>query len=399
MILRSRKSRPITAPSARGAKGLNRSVLGGLIGAAFRDRRRWSVVAALAFSLAAPHFGSPADAAEPRRAASNSSLKWRPAGTRTAQAAPIQADEPAPQPETPPRADEGPGLIDADRSARPLEPQAAADSGETRSMPRYEPASGGSAATGTPPWPRRDNSIRLAQATQPLKPTADPSLNPFPEDDLKNDLQRLGTPAQGAPATVRPVPGTTQQTAPRPLEPASPSFAPAVPGAPSPLPSTGQLAVGGGGFQEERCPELSELKRIGAITNNVTAQPGELPRECHFDTSVLSPSNRPWMATTYMWKASGLCHKPLYFEQVALERYGHSTGRLSQPFVDGAHFFLTLPVLPYKMGIEAPWECKYALGYYRPGSCAPYIIPPVPLSARGAALEAAAAATLVYTLP
>jgi hypothetical protein len=100
-----------------------------------------------------------------------------------------------------------------------------------------------------------------------------------------------------------------------------------------------------------------------------------------------------------MWKASGLCHKPLYFEQVALERYGHSTGPLTQPIVDGAHFFLTVPVLPYKMGIEAPWECKYALGYYRPGSCAPYIIPPIPLSARGAALEAATAAALIYTLP
>jgi hypothetical protein len=385
MILRSRKSRPTTARSAQGATGFNkRSLLGGLIRAAFSGRSRWSVVAALALSLAAPELEPTADAAEPRRAPSNSSLKWRPATSRTAQAEPVrQAEpqaEPVPQTEPAPRADEGPGLLDADQSARPLS-SGEADETAAVSTAGYEKP----ATAAAPPWPRRDNSIRLAQATQPL---TNPTLDPFGDD-----LKRLGTPQQGAPATAQPVPGTTRQQAPRAFEPSTPSAAPA------PLPSTGQLAVGGGGFLEERCPELSEMKKISAITNNVTAQPGELPRECFFDNRVLSPSNRDWMMTTYMWKASGLCHKPLYFEQVALERYGHSTGRFSQPFVDGAHFFLTVPILPYKMGIEAPWECKYALGYYRPGSCAPYIIPPLPLSARGAVLEAATAAALVYTLP
>ena len=398
MILRSRKSPPTTARSAQGATGVNkRSLLGGLIRAAFSDRHR-SVVAALALSLAAPGLepsagfaGPSAGAAEPRRAPSNSSLKWRPATSRTPQAEPARPAEPTVEPAPlvePPRqiertkgADEGPGLIDADRSARPL---SSSEADEAPAVPtlRYEQ----SATKSPPPWPRRDNSIRLAQATQPVP-------NSAVKDPFGDDLKRLGTPQQGAPATVLPVPGTTRQQAPRPLEPSMPSAAPA------PLPSTGQLAIGGGGFLEERCPELSELKKIGAITNNVTAQPGELPRECFFDARVLSPSNRDWMMTTYMWKASGLCHKPLYFEQVSLERYGHSTGKLSQPVVDAAHFFLTIPVLPYKMGIEAPWECKYALGYYRPGSCAPYIIPPVPLSARGAALEAAAVGTLIYTLP
>jgi len=299
------------------------------------------------------------------------------------------------------RAQEGPGLLDADEAARPL-PQtqaveATAPPVTTGPTLRYDqPSSEGA------PWPRRDNSIRLAQATQPLQPKSDPLLNPFPEDDLKNDLRRLGTPQQGAPATGQPVPGTTrQQTPPGVFDPRSPSGGAPASVAPisPPLPSPGQLAVGGGGFLEERCPELSELKKIGAITNNVTAAPGELPRECFFDNRVLSPSNREWMMTTFMWKASGLCHKPLYFEQVALERYGHSTGPLTQPIVDGAHFFLTVPILPYKMGIEAPWECKYALGYYRPGSCAPYIIPPLPLSARGAALEAGFVSALIYTLP
>jgi hypothetical protein len=51
------------------------------------------------------------------------------------------------------------------------------------------------------------------------------------------------------------------------------------------------------------------------------------------------------------------------------------------------------------MGMDPMGECKYALGYYRPGSCAPYVIPGFPISARGMAAEAAVAAGLVYILP
>ena len=63
---------------------------------------------------------------------------------------------------------------------------------------------------------------------------------------------------------------------------------------------------------------------------------------------------RCWPQITYTWKGSALCHKPLYFEEEQLERYGHTFG-IAQPVVSGAHFFGTLPVLPYKMGIEMPW--------------------------------------------
>ena len=59
-------------------------------------------------------------------------------------------------------------------------------------------------------------------------------------------------------------------------------------------------------------------------------------------------------------------------------------------FASAANFFCTFPILPYKMGLEPPNECEYALGYYRPGDCAPYMLDPFPLSVRGALLEAAA---------
>lgn len=164
------------------------------------------------------------------------------------------------------------------------------------------------------------------------------------------------------------------------------------------IPPSDQFAIGGG-FVQEKCPEVSEFKKIGAITNVIAASSGDLPKECVIDDRVLAPENHDWGRTVYTWKASGMCHKPLYFEEEALERYGHSTGPFSQSFVSAAHFFGTIPVLAYKMGMDPPGECKYALGYYRPGSCAPYIVPGVPLSARGAAAETAAVLGLIYVLP
>jgi hypothetical protein len=101
----------------------------------------------------------------------------------------------------------------------------------------------------------------------------------------------------------------------------------------------------------------------------------------------------------YLWKASGMCHKPLYFEQVQLERYGHDWGPVLQPIMSGAHFFGTIPILPYKMGLQTPQECVYTLGYYRPGSCAPYMITQPGFTWRAAAFEAAAVTGVSAAVP
>lgn len=122
-----------------------------------------------------------------------------------------------------------------------------------------------------------------------------------------------------------------------------------------------------------------------------------LPTECRLGGGQMIA--RQWTPATVTWKASALCHKPLYFEETQLERYGHTTGPISQPVISSAHFFTNIATLPYKMGINPPNECQYSLGYYRPGSCAPWFIPPVPLSVRGALMEAGAWVGGVYVLP
>jgi len=122
-----------------------------------------------------------------------------------------------------------------------------------------------------------------------------------------------------------------------------------------------------------------------------------LPYECGWTDQPFLGRN--WAPLEVNWTASALCHKPLYFEDRALERYGHMTGPISQVALSGAHFFGSAALLPYQMGMYPPNECRYALGYYRPGNCAPHLIPPVPLSARGAAYQAGAVLGAIYWIP
>jgi hypothetical protein len=112
-----------------------------------------------------------------------------------------------------------------------------------------------------------------------------------------------------------------------------------------------------------------------------------IPERC--GTGYEQFAGREYIASTVQWKASGLSHKPLYFEDVQLERYGHETGPILQPLISTAHFFGGIVALPYNMGIHPPYECQYTLGYIRPGNCAPYMHQPIPISLRGAIAEAA----------
>jgi hypothetical protein len=118
-------------------------------------------------------------------------------------------------------------------------------------------------------------------------------------------------------------------------------------------------------------------KPIGAVTATITNPAGDLPADLaapRFTKAgvTYAPANesRNWMAYTYFWEASGSVSNPLYFEEPNLERYGYQFGCL-QPAVSAAHFFATIPLMPYKMVVHPPHECVYSLGYYRPGDCAP----------------------------
>lgn len=254
----------------------------------------------------------------------------------------------------------------------------------------------------------RYETVRVAATTQ-SKREVDVFSDPF-GDEADTRAQPARKPASTRPTTkaVReaarltveemnpfgdePIERIVQQPLPERIDPAAPSNE-----REQLVPSFEETVAQGPQARLAPCPSPDSLKRIREIKADIRSTSDDLPPECTLGDSVYEP--RQFAATTYHWKASALCHKPLYFEDVPLERYGHSWGPVLQPLVSAGKFFLTLPILPYEMGIEPPCECVYVLGYYRPGSCAPYMIFPVPLSIRGGMVEAGAVVGAVFLIP
>lgn len=105
-----------------------------------------------------------------------------------------------------------------------------------------------------------------------------------------------------------------------------------------------------------------------------------------------------WNPQTYTWTTPGFYHNPLYFEEINLERYGHSAG-WGQPVASAAHFFGTVAFLPYKMGAYPRCETLYTLGHRRPGNCVPHQVQWVPFSWRGIMYQGGATVGGAYYLP
>ena len=108
--------------------------------------------------------------------------------------------------------------------------------------------------------------------------------------------------------------------------------------------------------------------------------------------------SRLWGDCVYAWEAPALCHRPLYFEDENLERYGRSHGLL-QPACSVVHFSGRFVAWPYLMGAYPPHECIYTLGRTPPGTYVPYHVYRPPLSARGAVYEAGAVTGLIFLVP
>lgn len=107
---------------------------------------------------------------------------------------------------------------------------------------------------------------------------------------------------------------------------------------------------------------------------------------------------QPWIVKTYTprafdesvfnWDASNVYSYPLYFEDKALERYGHTHHAVLQPFVSVRRLGAQLALLPYQMAIKPPLHHRHALGYFRPGEWAPKLHYQIPLNAKAALVQA-----------
>jgi hypothetical protein len=133
------------------------------------------------------------------------------------------------------------------------------------------------------------------------------------------------------------------------------------------------------------------------------AVPDNLAREqlSRMQTLGDTASVREWSPFAYQWEAPGLCHQPLYFEEVSLERLGRRPigPGFAQPAISAAHFFGTVPLLPYAIATHPPSELVYTLGEYRPGSDVPCDLRRPPFSLRGLAAQSAAVTGLILMIP
>jgi hypothetical protein len=282
---------------------------------------------------------------------------------------------------------------DSFRSAQlPASGTTGAPTGSTNSTPPGDRLRSPFGDTNEPP------TLETPQFDTPTKSDTNTNVPP-PKDNLMNEPQRNPAPSSEQQPTTAPPRGQFQ-----PVLPSGPT--PPLPietGPAAPLTPTATIEAEKGHAKESCDKSLENLRSytVDKVKLNIGINGTEgkdYPFECSIDDGQQF-KGRCWEQTTYMWKASAMCHKPLYFEDEQLERYGHSFSPCFQPFISGAHFFCTLPVLPYCMGVEPPCECIYALGYYRPGSCAPYMCNPIPLSPRGALFEAGVVTGAAAALP
>ncbi|MCC7476218.1 MAG: hypothetical protein IT425_12550 [Pirellulales bacterium] len=251
------------------------------------------------------------------------------------------------------------------------------------------PATATELATGKPPRnaafdpfePREDQTATSDTSTTTAaneKPTP-PARDPF---DTVPDQTRVAPPLAPENYVATPIRWLASQTSHQ----ESPSNANATSAAtPQPAPVLRIASPSGGpaGASNSNAPTTasdpcaaSQFKPLGELGINIALPEGQMPTDlagaCWEQINAgPNAANRCWSILNYHWDATCLCYRPLYFEEINAERYGYVCGCCLQPAVSAAHFFGTVPLMPYYMAADCPCECNYALGHYRPGSCPP----------------------------
>ena len=147
------------------------------------------------------------------------------------------------------------------------------------------------------------------------------------------------------------------------------------------------------------------MRTLDEISPTVDYRPAELTDS---DISRRKPqpywkprpfAGRQFEEMVFQWEASNFSYNPLYFEDPALERYGHTYHEAVQPFVSAARFGVQLVGLPYQMAIDPIHKEIYPLGWYRPGECAPQLLYQIPWNTSAAIAEGAVVTGLIFLIP
>lgn len=103
--------------------------------------------------------------------------------------------------------------------------------------------------------------------------------------------------------------------------------------------------------------------------------------------------------TVLQWEPTNLWYYPLYFEDVGLERYGHTRKPWVQPFVSTGRFFGQVAMLPYQMTLHSPQAKEFALGHYQPGEWAPKKKYQIPFNEEASTVEFLWITGLILLIP
>lgn len=135
------------------------------------------------------------------------------------------------------------------------------------------------------------------------------------------------------------------------------------------------------------------------IDHDIREWAKEKSTELNIAFGLNSFPDRSFPAVLMPWDAPNFFYYPLYFEDPALERYGHTYHPLIQPLASISRFSGQLVALPYQMTLDPPAREVSSLGWYRPGECAPNLHYQVPLNAKAAAVEVATITGLAFLIP
>ena len=163
-----------------------------------------------------------------------------------------------------------------------------------------------------------------------------------------------------------------------------------------------ELAVGNEDSGTSETPiQTSDLgSKVNAVDISVAdVGKGVLPEAAFDKRQTEGTYERLTVQKCVYWQPSSICHYPLRFEETMLERHGHVRLGCLQPLVSGVRFFTTIPMLPYLNTLQPCYEPVYALGNYRPGSCAPLLRDTIPYDKHAAVVEAMAVAGFFWAMP
>lgn len=251
------------------------------------------------------------------------------------------------------------------------------------------------------------------EATAQMFPTARPApgkLPAVPSTDAPQSTvadesaNRPWRPDPNRRAALPPVPGQRRTTAVmQNLSPTPPIYDPSVPRQDAPV-TDDKVGMEPGVRGIAQTPdELRDVRDIlpyydyDPIPGAADEGSGRIPKEIPLGTEPFVGRSLP--PSVFAWKASNITYNPLYFQDVVLERYGHTYGPLIQPVVSIGRFSAQLLTLPYHMTLDHPCKEVYPLGYYRPGECAPTLLYQPPLNAKAALVTAGFYTGIGFVLP